>query len=101
MPEGGTILDAARSLGVDIPTLCFLEGLDPNTSCMMCLVRVKGRRQLVPACATAVEDGMQVENETEEIRDVRRTCLELLLSDHIGDCAPPARTRARSIWTFR
>jgi len=91
VPAGSTILDAARKLGINIPTLCFLDGLEPNTSCMMCLVRVKGRRQLVPACATAVEHGMHVENDSEEIRDVRRTCMELLLSDHLGDCSAPCQ----------
>ena len=91
VPQGSTILDAARKLGINIPTLCFMKGLEPNTSCMMCLVRVKGRRQLVPACATPVQNGMHVENETEEIRDVRRTCMELLLSDHLGDCTAPCQ----------
>jgi len=89
VPEGATILDAARALGVDIPTLCFLKGLAPATSCMICLVKIEGPDRLVPACATRVEDGMRVENESEAIRDLRRVGLELLLSDHLGDCTAP------------
>ena len=92
VPEGATILDAARALGVDIPTLCFLEGLEAETSCMICLVKVKDPDRLVPACATAVVDGMRVENDTEEIRDIRRAGLELILSDHLGDCTAPCHS---------
>jgi len=92
MPEGGTILDAARKLGMEIPTLCFLEGLKPATSCMVCIVRLKGTDRMVPSCATLVEDGMEVESETEEVHNVRRTGLELLLSDHVGDCTAPCQT---------
>jgi len=89
VPEGATILDAARALAVDIPTLCFLKGLEPATSCMICVVRVREPDRLVPACATRAEHGMRVENETEEIRALRRAGLELLLSDHLGDCSAP------------
>ncbi len=91
VPEGSTILDAARRLGLDIPTLCFLDGLKPATSCMICVVKVKGSDRLVPSCATLVQDGMEVESETDEVRDIRRTGLELLLSDHVGDCIAPCQ----------
>src|ERR1051325_2186995 len=86
VPPGGTVLDAARVLGIDIPTLCHLDGYEPSTSCMLCLVKVKGRNRLVPSCATVAEEGMEVESETPQVRQVRRTGLELLLSDHLGDC---------------
>ena len=57
--EGQTILDAARKLGIDIPTLCHVPGLAPNTSCMACVVRVNGAAGLQPACATiAVDDAL-------------------------------------------
>jgi glutamate synthase (NADPH) small chain len=85
---GATILDAARRLGIDIPTLCHLEGCTPNTSCMACVVKVRGRSSLAPSCATAAVDGMVIESETDEVRTARRTALELLLSDHAGDCYP-------------
>ncbi|MBN1443655.1 MAG: (2Fe-2S)-binding protein, partial [Planctomycetes bacterium] len=86
---GATILDAARKLGIDIPTLCHLEGYPPSTSCMVCVVRLSGSTRLVPACATRAEEGMVVESETPDVHDARRTALELLLSDHLGDCLAP------------
>ncbi len=92
VPEGGTILDAARRLGLDIPTLCFHEGYKPSTSCMVCLVRVKGSDRLVPSCATTAKDGMEVESETDEIRRIRKMGLELLLADHAGDCIAPCQS---------
>lgn len=92
VPDRSTVLDAARKLGLDIPTLCFLDGLKPATSCMICVVKINGSDRLVPSCATLVEDGMEVESETEQVRQVRRTGLELLLSDHVGDCRAPCQT---------
>jgi len=89
VPPGSTLLDAARSLGIDVPTLCFLEGYQPSTSCLVCMVRVRGRNGFVPSCATRAEDGMEVESETPEVHQVRKTALELLLSDHVGDCLAP------------
>ncbi|MBN2296396.1 MAG: (2Fe-2S)-binding protein [Pirellulales bacterium] len=91
IPDGGTILDAARKLGIEIPTLCFLKGYKATTSCLTCVVKVNGRKNLVPACATVAEEGMEVESETAEVRGARRTALELLLSDHVGDCIAPCQ----------
>src|SRR5947209_11018887 len=82
--SGQSILEAARALGLDIPTLCYLEKCGPLNSCLVCLVKVKGK--LVPACGTRAEPGMVVESETEEVHEARRTALELLVSDHVGDC---------------
>jgi NADPH-dependent glutamate synthase beta subunit-like oxidoreductase len=87
---GSTILRAARKLGIDIPTLCFIDGCQPSASCMVCVVKVNGTcGSFAPACATIAEDGMQVESETDEVHEARRTALELLLSDHVGDCIAP------------
>jgi len=82
-----TVLSAARSLGIDIPTLCHLEKCGPLNSCLVCLVKINGK--LVPACGTKVQPGMVIESETEEVHQARRTALELLFSDHIGDCLAP------------
>ena len=89
VPDGATVLDAARRLGIDVPTLCFLEGYRPSTSCLVCIVKVRRPDRLVPACGTAAVEGMEVESDTDEVRQVRRTALELLLSDHLGDCLAP------------
>jgi len=91
VPDGTTVLRAAARLGVEIPALCWREGLAPSASCMVCVVRVAGRAGLVPACATPVADGMVIESETEEVRAARRTALELLLADHLGDCVAPCQ----------
>ena len=91
VPAGATILDAARKLGLDIPTLCFRDGHKPLASCRICLVKVKGVDRLASSCATLAEEGMQVESETEELRRIRRTGLELLLGDHAGDCLAPCQ----------
>ncbi|MDR2438949.1 MAG: (2Fe-2S)-binding protein [Planctomycetaceae bacterium] len=87
--EGETVLDAATRLGIKIPTLCRIKEEHSPVSCLVCLVKCKGK--FVPACATKIEDGMVIESETEEVRQLRRTALELLLSDHLGDCYAPCQ----------
>ena len=87
VPDGSTILDAARQLGIEIPTLCFLAGVkEGRPSCLACVVRVNGDSRLVPACSTRVTAGMTVASETPDVRAARRSALELLFSDHLGDC---------------
>jgi ferredoxin len=86
---GATILDTARQLGIEIPTLCHLEGEPAVTSCMVCVVKVEGRAALVPACGAPVAEGMVVYTDTDEVRTARRTALELLLGEHVGDCMGP------------
>lgn len=91
VPESTTILDAARSLAIDIPTLCFLKDSAPITSCMVCVVKVDGYKSLLPACGTEVREGMVVLSEDPVVLTARRTALELLLSDHVGDCMGPCQ----------
>lgn len=89
--EGSTILQAAEKLGITIPTLCHLRGQPAVTSCMVCVVKVHGRSSLLPACGALAENGMVVDSNTDEVRAARRTALELLLSDHVGDCVGPCQ----------
>jgi NADPH-dependent glutamate synthase beta subunit-like oxidoreductase len=89
--DGATIFQAAEKLGIEIPTMCFLKGYKPSTSCMACVVKVDGSDNLVPACGAIAKDGMRVESNTEEIRSARTAALELLLSDHVGDCMGPCQ----------
>ena len=86
---GETVLQAARKLGIDIPTLCYLEKCGPLNSCLVCLVKINGK--LVPSCCIAAQPGMVVESETTEVHEARRTALELLFSDHVGDCLSPCQ----------
>ncbi|MEW6225063.1 MAG: 2Fe-2S iron-sulfur cluster-binding protein [Chloroflexota bacterium] len=78
VPAGSTILEAARSVGIDTPTLCYLESLTPVNVCRVCVVEVAGSRVLVPACSRAVEPGMEVQTDSERVRHSRRLVLELL-----------------------
>ncbi len=91
--EGTTVLGAARRLDIDIPTLCFVEGLEPASSCFLCAVQIEGRPKLSPACALPVSEGMVVTTRSEEVRAARKMAIELLLSDHAGDCVAPCRAR--------
>ena len=89
VPSGSNIIDAAEQLGIEIPTLCYLKGYEPSTSCQVCTVKDCHTGRLIPACGTKVADGMEIGCETDEIFNVRRTALELLLSEHVGDCRAP------------
>ena len=88
---GETILQAARAAGIEIPTLCYLEGFEAGASCMVCAVKLKHSGQFIPSCASRVIDGMEIEHDTPEVRDTRRMALELLFSDHLGDCLSPCQ----------
>ena len=83
---GTTVLEAARSLGKRIPTLCYLEGVQAIGACRVCLVEVEGAKTLVASCVMPVAEGMKVHTNTRRVREARRTVVELLLSDHDGDC---------------
>lgn len=89
--QGSTVLEAAQENGVDIPTLCHDPRLKPYAACRICLVEVEGARGPVPACAVPVTEGMVVRTRTDNLENLRRTCLELLLSDHYGDCIAPCQ----------
>src|SRR5438093_9740725 len=80
VPEGTTILGACRTLGIEIPTLCYLETLHPVNVCRVCVVEVEGARVLVPSCSRAVEDGMVIHTSSERVKHSRKLVLELLAS---------------------
>lgn len=86
---GTTILAAAEKMGIFIPTLCHSTLLTPRAACYVCVVEVEGQADLVPACSTEIADNMVVLTSTERVKGARRTCIELLLSDHLGDCLGP------------
>jgi len=86
--EGSTILDAAKKLGIDTPTLCFLESLTPVNACRLCVVELEGSRTLVPACSRKVEPNMSVKTDSERVRLSRRLVLEFLASSVDLSTAP-------------
>ena len=87
--EGQTILDIARENNIDIPTLCHDDSVEIYGSCGLCIVEIEGSPKLFRACSTFASKGMTVRTNTERIRKNRKTALELLLSDHTGDCRAP------------
>lgn len=84
---GETLLEAAKDAGIAIPTLCHLEGLSTVGACRLCLVDVAGSSKLLPACVTAVEEGMVVQTHTERLQRYRRMIIELLLVEGNHVCA--------------
>jgi len=86
-----TILDFAKSQGIEIPTLCYDKRLDPYGSCFVCVVQVKGAKALIPACATKLREGIEIETNNETVISSRKTALELILSNHYGDCLGPCK----------
>ena len=97
VPKGTTILEAARDMGIDIPTLCYMNLKDlciknAPASCRLCVVEVEGRENLAPSCATRCENGMNVHTNTIRVLNARRTVLELMLSDHPSDCLVCAKS---------
>jgi predicted molibdopterin-dependent oxidoreductase YjgC len=80
VPEGTTILNACRTMGVEIPTLCFLDTLHPVNACRVCVVEVEGARVLAPACSRAVEDNMVVQTKSPRVKHSRKLVLEMLAS---------------------
>ena len=92
VPEGTTILKAAASAGIDIPTLCYWEGLNEIGACRVCVVEVEGNMRLPAACNTAVEEGMVIRTNTKKVRDARRSNVELILSEHNSNCTACVRS---------
>lgn len=86
VPPGTTILCAAKKAGIRIPTLCYVEGLQPIGACRVCVVELEGTRNLVAACSTQVAPGMRIRTNTGRVRRARTAVVELLLSEHNGEC---------------
>lgn len=86
VPQGTTILEAAKSMGVDIPNFCYDKDLTIAAACRMCVVEVEGYRNLLPACSTLAAEGMLVHTESAQVVEARRMLLDLLLANHPQDC---------------
>jgi len=91
VPEGTTILEAAKTVGINIPTLCYMKNINAIGACRICVVEVKGARSSVAACVYPVAEGMEVFTNTPKIRNDRKTTIELILSDHKKECLSCAR----------
>ena len=91
-PAGSTILEAARAAGIAIPTLCFLKDINEIGACRLCVVEVKGAKNLVTACVFPIAEGMEVFTNTEKVQAARRTNLKLILSIHNQECLVCSRS---------
>lgn len=92
VPEGTTILEAARQIGIKIPTLCFLKEINEIGACRVCMVEIAGISRLVTACNTPVTEGMEVITNSARVREARKTNVELILSQHHTDCPTCVRS---------
>ena len=88
-PAGTTVLEAAKLASISIPGMCYMEGHHNHPSCMVCVVKDKKTGNLFPSCAIEIAEGMDLISSSDEVRDARKDALELLLSDHVGDCEAP------------
>lgn len=93
VPKNYTVLEAARSIGIEIPTLCYLKDVSQTGSCRMCIVEIKGARNLQAACVYPVSEGLEVFTNTQKVREARKITLELLLSNHERKCLTCVRNR--------
>ncbi len=91
VPEGTSVLEAARSAGIRIPSLCYLKDINEIGACRICVVEVKGARSLMASCVYPVSEGMEVHTNTEKVQASRRLTLELILSNHRMECLTCAR----------
>lgn len=91
VPAGTTILKAAGSIGITIPVMCHNESIPNHASCMVCSVKNNLTGNFIPACESKVQNGMDLSCNTQEVFEFRKNALELLLSDHTGDCEAPCR----------
>lgn len=91
VPAGTSVWQAAQSLGIDIPTMCYLEGTEHFTSCMICLVKDAKNGRFFASCSTPAFEGQSIITNDEETIESRKAALELLLSEHVGDCEAPCQ----------
>ena len=90
--KGTTIMEAAEKVGIHIPHLCYLKGINEIGACRVCVVEIKGMEKLVTACNTMCEDGMEILTNSPRVRRYRRINVELILSDHNANCASCVRS---------
>ena len=100
VPAGYTILEAAREVGIDIPTLCYLKDASVTGSCRMCVVEIKGARALQAACVYPVSEGMEVLTHSPKVKEARKSTLELLLSNHDRKCLTCVRNKNCELQTL-
>ena len=89
--EGTMLMEVIRESGIEVPSMCYLENAEHFTSCMVCVVKDRKSGKILPSCSLQAEEGMDIISMDEEVMEARRTSLELLLSEHVGDCEAPCQ----------
>ncbi len=100
VPEGTTIMQAAREVGIEIPHLCYLKDINDIGACRVCIVELEGMEKLVTACNTPAEEGMVIYTNSPRVRATRKINVQLILSDHDGKCATCVRSGNCSLQTI-
>ena len=100
VPKNYTVLEAARSAKIDIPTLCYMKNVSKTGSCRMCVVEIKGARNLQAACVYPVSEGLEILTNTPKVRSARKSTLELLLSNHERKCLTCIRNKNCELQTL-
>lgn len=88
---GKVLMDVIREAGIDVPSMCYLKDAELYTSCMVCVVKDRKSGKIIPSCSHSVEEDMDIISMDDEVREARKTALELLLSEHVGDCEAPCQ----------
>ena len=91
VPEGTTILEAAGKAGKEIPTLCHKDGVPHYTSCMVCMIKDRHTDKFLPSCSALVQDGMDIVTSGDEVTEIRKKAVTLLLTEHRAECEAPCR----------
>ncbi|MCK5067709.1 MAG: (2Fe-2S)-binding protein [Bacteroidales bacterium] len=89
--EGAVLMEVIRESGTEVPSMCYLENAEHFTSCMVCVVKDRKTGKILPSCSLQAEEGMDIISMDDEVREARKTALELLLSEHVGDCEAPCQ----------
>lgn len=89
--NGTSVMKAAQQMGIDIPNMCWHDELEHFTSCMLCMVKDQSNGKLFPSCSVKAVPGMEIITDDDEVHESRKTALELLLSEHVGDCEAPCQ----------
>lgn len=100
VPEGTTIMDAAKTAGIYIPHLCYLRGINEISACKVCMVEIQGKQKMVTACSTPVAEGLVIFTSSPRVRKIRRTNVELILSQHDCNCVTCVRSGNCSLQTL-
>jgi ferredoxin len=89
--EGAPLIEVIRGTGTEVPSMCYLEGMEHFTSCMVCVVKERSSGKMIPSCSRSVEEGMDIITMDDEVHEARKTALDLMLSEHVGDCEAPCQ----------